>query len=185
MRWCNLSPKLTNDALEPLINKGNSFCRWYAVSNASMLPHPRNKAAATGGVQAVHTLNNVSDFYIQWFSQVLPFGMSALLKLSKILLYWHHLLRNTIDVVSEARYMLVSRFLQHEGSAFFRGSSSSITLELAAAEVTFIFLPHLNPPMVTFRPPSLLGSATERVQVHSHLLPRAHHSNSGVQASYR
>lgn len=87
MGWCNLSPKLMNDALEPLINKGNLFCRCYAVSNASMLPHPRNKAAVTGGIQAAHTLNNVSDFYIQWFSHVLAFGMSALLKLPKILLY--------------------------------------------------------------------------------------------------
>lgn len=38
-------------------------------------------------LRAAHTLNNVSDFYIQWFSHVLAFGMSALLKLPKILLY--------------------------------------------------------------------------------------------------
>lgn len=61
--------------------------RFVADMQLITLPHPINKAAASGGVQAAHTLNNVSDFYIQWFAHVLAFGMSALLKLPKISLY--------------------------------------------------------------------------------------------------
>lgn len=61
------------------------------LGNASVLPHSRHKAAVTDCVHAAHTFSNSHHF-----SYVLAFGISALIKRSKILFSRHHLLESTL-----------------------------------------------------------------------------------------